>query len=302
GTLSLTYESRRADIDQDEPANPRNPQTRVEEARSLKAEVTQELSQTWKMRIYADVQLNQGFYAHPGPQGLGDRDELRSRLGMDMDGRIHRKVTGRVQMYVRAYDQAFIDRRRSANSRDETEYVVRPSFRYQVTPKISIQQLYGLSSKVLDEIYDPSRNTLNRSHFLQSSVNYQMTSRLTLDMRFDYLLQDNGLYVQNPRATSGQRIFSPTIGLGVRYALIRNGRLTFTSSQVATRERRTSFTGGRATGQKVTERGNLALGLESKIEIGDLKLDTKFARNQSFNVSLNRNVFFNVQSSLSYTF
>ena len=88
----------------------------------------------------------------------------------------------------------------------------------------------------------------------------------------------------------------------MRYALIRDNKLTFISDQVATREYRTSFFSGRPTGTQVTNRGNLGLGLESKIALKDLSLDASVRRNQSFNVSLNRTVYYDVRSSLSYTF
>jgi hypothetical protein len=209
---------------------------------------------------------------------------------------------------VRSFDQAFIDPRRSKDSRDETEYVVRQSFDYKITPQVQVRQFYGLSSKVVDETFDPNGDTLNRNHFLQTTMNYSMTSRLTLNMRVDYRLQDNGFYLQR-RPGAPERIFAPSartktdeIGLGMRYALVQNGKLTFVSNQVATREHRTSFFSGRATGTTVNERGNLGLGLESKIQLGELSLDAKVTRNQSFNVGINRAVYYDAQSTLSYTF
>jgi hypothetical protein len=156
---------------------------------------------------------------------------------------------------------------------------------------------------VLDEIYDPSRNTLNRNHFLQTKMKYDMTSRLQLEARWDYLLQDNGVYVDNPFTPQEDRVFAPSartkkdeVKLSMRYALIKNGVLTFTSENVATRE----YSGVVKT--KATERGNLALGLDSRIRVGNLSLNTRATRNQSFNVTLNRNVFYNVDSTLSYAF
>ncbi len=309
GTLNVKYESRSSDNDQDEPENPRNPQTRVDEERRLTADVNQEITRTLRAHAYGEIRLNQGFYAHPGPQGLGDRDELRTRLGLDLSGRISGKIKANVQMYVRTFDQAFIDSLRSSSSRNETEYVVRQDFNYLINDKVTVSQFYGLSSKVLDEVYNPDRNTLNRNHFLRSRLSYRMTNKLTLSCNFNYLLQDNGLFIVDPFSGSSERFFSPTlrtkkdeIGVGVRYNLIKDGKLVFTSNQQSTRERRTQFSNGEATGTTVTERGNLALGLESKMKLGDLSLDTTLQRNQSFNVNLNNRVFYNVDSSLSYTF
>jgi len=214
---------------------------------------------------------------------------------------------------VRTYDQAFIDRRRSAGSRDETEYVVRPSLTYQITPRFSLDQLYGLSSKVVDVVFDPAdfsdpnQDTLNRNHFLQTHWSYKMTDRVQLDGKFDYLLQDNGFYPRDPE--TGARFFAPTartkqdkIGLGVRFELVKGGKLVFTSNQESTRQHVTSFFGGEPTGVSVSESHNVALGLESKMNLGDFSLDCSVQRNQSFNVSLNRSVYYNVQSSLSYLF
>jgi len=311
GQLRVTLDGTRADVDKNDPKSitqPLNPQTRVDESHQLSGEILQNLTNTMKVRLYGNVELAQGFYAHPGPTGFGDRDDLRAQLGGDLDGRISSKSTARVEAYVRGFNQAFIDPRRSKDSRDETEYVIRTRFDYQITPRVALKQFYGLSSKVVDETFDPNGDTLNRNHFLQTTFNFQMTSRLTLDTRFDYRLQDNGLYIlRQPR--SPERIFAPTartktdeIALGIRYALIQGGKLNFVSTQVSTREHRTIFFNGRATGVNVIERGNVAMGLESNITMGDLRLDAKVARNQSFNVSLNRNVYYNVQSTLSYTF
>ena len=311
GQLRVTLDGMRADVDKNDPKSttqPLNPQTRVDESRQLSGEIQQPLTKTMKVRLYGNVELAQGFYAHPGPTGFGDRDDLRAQLGGDLDGRISSKATARVEAYVRGFNQAFIDPRRSKDSRDETEYVVRTRFDYQITPNVAVKQFYGLSSKVVDETFDPTGDTLNRNHFLQTTFNFQMTSRLTLDTRFDYRLQDNGFYVlRQPR--SPERIFAPSartktdeIALGIRYALIQGGKLNFVSTQVSTREHRTIFFNGRATGVNVINRGNVAMGLESDITMGDLRLDAKLARNQSFNVSLNRNVYYNVQSTLSYTF
>ncbi len=315
GQLRLTLDGTRADVNKDNPKidpvtqeQTLSPQTRVDESHQLSGEILQSLTKTMKLRLYGNVELAQGFYAHPGPTGLGDRDDLRAQLGADLDGRISSKATARVEGYLRGFNQAFIDPRRSKDSRDETEYVVRTRFDYQITPSVALKQFYGLSSKVVDETFDPNGDTLNRNHFLQTTFNFQMTSRLTLDTRFDYRLQDNGFYVlRQPR--SPERIFAPAartktdeIALGIRYALIQGGKLNFVSTQVSTREHRTIFFNGRATGVNVIERGNVAMGLESNITMGDLRLDAKLARNQSFNVSLNRNVYYNVQSTLSYTF
>ncbi len=308
GQLRVNLESTRSDVNRDEASNPTNPQTRLDESREMSGEILQNFTRTLKVRAYGNVSLAQSFYVHTGPTGLGDRDDTRAQLGLDLDGTISSKATARVQMYVRSFDQTFIDRRRSKDSRDETEYVIRQSFDYKITPNVQVRQFYGLSSKVVDETFDPNGDTLNRNHFLQTTMHYVMTSRLTLDARMDYRLQDNGFYLQrSPRLP--ERIFAPSartktdeIGLGMRYALVKDGKLTFVSNQVATREYRTTFFSGRPTGTSVTQRGNLGLGLESRIQLGDLALDAKVTRNQSFNVSLNRTVYYDAQSTLSYTF
>ena len=302
-TLRVAYDAERSETDQNEPSNPRNPQTREEKSRNLSVSVNHGFTPSFKVRAYGDIGLKQGFYRHAGPQGLGDRDDLRTRVGLDVDGRISSKATARVQMYVRTFDQAFIDNRRSSRSRNETEYVVRPGFTYNITNDLVVEQFYGLSSKVLDEVYNPSRNTLNRNHFLQTTMRYKMTSRLELETRWEYLLQDNGFYIDNPFTLQEDRVFAPSartkkdeVKLSMRYALVRDGVLTFTSENVATRE----HTGIAST--VVNERGNLALGLDSRIQVGTLSLNARASRNQSFNVTLNRNVFYNVDSSLSYAF
>lgn len=307
GTLSVNYETNRNDINQDDPRNirnPRNPLTRIDEERKLYVEVNQALTKTWKIRAFGEISLSQGFYEHPGPQGKNDRDELRLRTGLDMDGAIGSKVVGRVTMYVRGFDQSFIDRLRSASSKEEREYVVRPSFTYTIRPGIVVSQNYGLSSKVVDEIFNPNRNTLNRNHFMNTSLSYRLTGTVSLTANYDYLLQENGLYRAQPG--SRHRFLAPQartkkdgIGMGVSYGILKDGKLTFVSQQEATRERITDFGTGR---QTIVERGNLRLGFDSKLKLGDLNLDCRLSRNQSFNVALNRNVYYNIDSKLSVTF
>lgn len=88
--------------------------------------------------------------------------------------------------------------------------------------------------------------------------------------------------------------------MGVSFAVLPEGKLNFVSRQESTRERRTNFGGSNS--QTITERGNLALGLDSRLKLGELNLEAHLRRNQSFNVTLNRNVFYNVDATLTYAF
>ena len=305
--LVVNFESMQSDVDQDEPRNPVNALTRLDKDNKLYAEVAHGFTATFKVKAYGEIRLTQGFYAHPGPQGKGDRDELRTRLGLDLDGQIHSKATGRVSAYLRTYDQAFIDPRRSSSSKNETEYVVRPSFTYRISPQISVDQSYGLSATVLDQVFNPGLSTLNRNHFMRTHMDYTATARLHLGGDYDYVLQDNGRYTREPG--TDVRGFSPEartkrdgLGIGLRYRVLEGDKLVFTSRQEYVRERRTTFVGGNAVNTAITERGNLALGLDSQFDVGEFKLRCALRRNQSFNVALNRKVYYNVESTLSYTF
>jgi hypothetical protein len=305
GSIQVNYESSFGDINLDNPRNPRNALTREDKDRKLYVEINHALTPTWKVRTYGEIRLAQGFYENAGPQGLGDSDELRQRVQLDIDGAIGPKITARVSMYARTYDQAFIDPRRSASSQNEVEYVVRPGYTYRLTPKLTVAQNYGLNSKVIDKIFRLSESTLNRNHFMNTTMDYQLTAVIRLSASYDYLLQDSGLY--RSQSGRGERFFAPQartkkdgIGMGVQFTVLPDGKLTFVSRQESTRERRTNF-GARNT-QTITERGNLALGLDSRLKLGELNLECHLRRNQSFNVTLNRNVFYNVDATLSYTF
>jgi hypothetical protein len=304
GILAAKFDVYRNDFGQDEARNPRNPLTRTEEHRKLYLEMSKNFSKTLKIRTYYEIQLDQAFYEHEGPQGLGDRDELRTRVGTDFSGSAGPNVTVSVTAYVRTYDQVFLDARRSVNSSNETEYVVRPSYTWKVRPKLSMSQSFGLSSKVVDEIFNPERNTLNRNHFMDLRMDYELTSRVRMGAEYHYLLQDNGNYTS--AAGSSQRFFTPTartkkdgIGVGMKYDVLPDGKLSFVSRQESTRLRSTRFSGR---GPTVSEQGNLALGFESKLKMGELDLDCNVRRNQSFNVQLNRNVYYNIDATVSYTF
>ena len=305
GTVQVNYESSFGDINLDNVRNPKNPLTREDKDRKLYVEVNHSITPTWKVRVYGETRLAQGFYENAGPSGLGDSDDLRERLQMDIDGAIGPKATARVSMYARTYDQTFMDPRRSASSQSETEYVIRPSYTYRFTPRLSVAQNYGLNSKVIDKIFRQAESTLNRNHFMNTQLEYQLTTMIHLSANYDYLLQDSGLYRSQPGRV--ERFFAPQartkkdgIGMGVVISVLPDGKLNFVSRQESTRERRTNF--GTPNTQTITERGNLALGLDSRLKLGELSLDCHFRRNQSFNVTLNRDTYYNVDATLSYTF
>jgi hypothetical protein len=308
GTLAFTFDHGRTTVDRDEVGSP-NPQTRTDRENHMTIDVTQTWIGTLKTRVYSEVGLNQGFYIHAGPQGFGDRDDLRTQYGIDVNGKINSRMTADVKTYVRTFDQAFIDPRRSGSSRDETEFVTRLTLRYQITKAFDLTQLYGLSSKVLDEIYNPLRNTLNRNHFLQTNWTYVYNPRLSFTGLFNYILQDNGAYVDDPTTESKQRFFSPTVEnrkqeakVDVSYALLPNGVLSVNSSQQVVRDRRTSFRSGKVASVSTTVRSNLALGIVSAITLGDLQLESQATRNQNINAAINRHVFYNIDAKLSYAF
>jgi hypothetical protein len=310
GTLNVNYTYGRSHINRDEVGRAPNPQTRTDRENRLTADLTQKWVGTLETRLYAELRLNQGFYVHEGPQGLGDRDDFRTQFGLNVKGVINTKMNASMESYVRTFDQAFIDPRRSLSSRNETEYVVRLTFNYQVTPSFDISQRYGLSSKVLDEIYNPLRNTLSRNHFLQTNWTYDFNPRLSFSGLFNYILQDNGAYLDDPSTPlSAERFYSPTqqnrkneAKVDVRYAVLSDGKLSFTSSQQVVQDQRTSFDRGVARGVSTTRRSNLALGVDSTIKLGDLKLNSRATRNQNLNSSLNRDVFYNIDATLTYDF
>ena len=308
GTIGFTLDHGRTTVDRDEAGAP-NPQTRTDRENRLTANMVQTWVGTLKTKLYGEVTLNQGFYIHAGPQGLADRDDFRTQLGLDVDGKINTKMTAGFKAYVRTFNQAFIDPRRSASSRDETEFVTRLDFSYQITPSFRVKQLYGLSSKVLDEIYNPDRNTLNRNHFLQTNWAYTYNSRLSFAGLFNYILQDTGASLDDPRTRSPERFFAPTqenrkneAKVDVSYALLPGGALSINSSQQVVRDRRTSFNRGNISSVSTTLRSNLGLGVASTITLGDLKLVSHATRNQNINSAINRNVFYVIDATLSYVF
>jgi hypothetical protein len=304
--LTANYENNVADVNQDENGIP-NPSTRRDDGHKLYMEAAKSFTKTLQVKAFGELQLDQAFYDHAGPSGLGDRDDLRQRVGVDFFGAIGDKIKAQATLYVRTYDQAFIDPRQSGRSRDETEYIVRPSYSWILTDRVTLRQSFGLASKVLEEIFAHDRDTLNRNHFMRTEMDARLTSRLQMSMNWDYRLQDNGRYIGE--SGSPERFFSPTartksdgLGVGMRYAVFRGDKLTFASRQDAQRVYNYGFVDGEPQLRSVTDSGNLALGFESRLRLSDLQLDCRVYRNRSFNVSLNREVYYNVDATLSYTF
>ena len=312
-SLGVNYESNRTDANLDgiertgPDAGSRTPNstTRAEEGRRLYTEFNTAFTPTMHIRAFAEIQIDQSFYKHPvAGQGLADADQLRKRAGVDLLGNMSATVMAKVTAYVRTYDQAFIDPLRSGSTTNEIEYVIYPSYSWQLNPRVGIEQLFGLSSKVLDNVFDPSRSTLNRNHFMKTYMKSQVTERLHLALSYEYGLQDNGSYASldgvGPQLFSAQaRTKTDQIGVAMRYDLIRDGKLSFVSDQYSRRTHRFSFNGR---SPEVTETGNLALGVDSKLQIGDLLLDSSVARNQNKGFTGNDEVFFNGNVKLTYTF
>jgi hypothetical protein len=301
--LSVNYESSVSKVNQDQGLRT-NPNTRRDEERKMFAETTKNFTKTLIMHIFGEMQLNQGIYEHEGPTGKQDRDDLRWRFGGDLNGAIGPNVTANVTAYIRAYDQAFIDARTAINSRNETEYIIRNGYTWRINPRVSVGQNFGLGSKVLDVVFSPLENTLNRNHFMNTHMECTITSRFSTNASYDYLLTDNGGYIRvtgdpEPFFSPTQRTKKDGIGVGFRYDVISGGKLAFLSRQESTRQRSTSFNGRPPT---ITNRGNLALGFESKLETHGLKLDCRFQWNKNFNVALNSSEYYNVDATLQYTF
>ncbi len=312
-SLSMNYESNATDanldgIERTGPDTGRrkiNTTTRGEEGRKLYTEFNTIFTPTMRIRAFAEIQLDQSFYKHPVVgQGLGDADLFRTRAGIDLTGNMSKTVMAQVTAYVRTYDQAFIDPLRSASTTNEIEYVVWPGYTWQLDPRVGIEQRFGLSSKVLDNVFDPSRSTLNRNHFMKTYMRTQMTKRLHLDLSYEYGLQDNGSYTSldgvGPRLFGAQaRTKTDQIGVAMRYDLISGDKLSFVSDQYSRRTYRFGFNGRPP---EITEAGNLALGVRSKLQIGGLSLDSSIKRNQNKGFAGNDKVFYNADTKLSYTF
>ena len=284
-----------------------NASTRVDKSRKLYVETSKSFTQTLKTKLYGEIQYDKSEYTHVGPQGQNDRDELRQRIGLDLSGAINKDLLAQAQLYWRTYDQAFIDPRLSRKSRDETEYVIRPSFAWTITPRVTMRQSFGLTSKVIEEVFNHERDTLNRNHYMRTEMEARLTSRLQMNLNWEYRIQDNGRFLSDPNTS--ERFYSPTlrtktdgIRVGMRYAIISRDRLTFTSRQDSQRIYSFGFPNGNRTLRSISDSGNLALGFESRFQLKDLKLDCSVVRNRSFNVSLNREVFYDVDATLSYTF
>jgi hypothetical protein len=286
GMLTANYESNTAKVDRDafDPLTSsleRSPQTRRDEMRKLYTEFTKELGKTLRTKLAYETSLEQGFYVHPGASGgLSDVDMLRTRLALDFTGQMTANAVATVTMYYRTLDKAYIDPTQSSLSKNEEEYVVRPSYSWVVTPKVTVSQRFSLESKVLDDVFRPDRSTLDRNHTMNTAMRYDMTSRVHLDAAYDYGLQDNGSYPSVPGQqaryfTPVQRTKKDQISLNTRWDLLRGDKLAFTSQQVSTRTRRLSAPSGGFSGAPITESSALTLGVQSKLEVGGARLDCR---------------------------
>jgi hypothetical protein len=305
--LVVTYESNRSDIDRDviDSVLVKNPQTHVDEGRRLFAEVSKPFTKSLNLRIAGEIRLDQGFYPHPTNQGFSDMDQFRTELRAVLTGNMTAHATGGVTAYYRTYNQDFLDPRQSARSKDESEYVVRPTYTWVVNERITIRQNFGLESKVIDDIFAPQNSTLNRKHYMTAALTFSPRKRLSFDGVYDYLLQDSGKYTTSP-ARSGrffaleQRSKKDQIHIGANVVVIPGGKLTFSSQQTSNRVR--TFTGAGAPA-RITEQGTLRLGFTSVLNVGELKLDARVFRLQNFsNQSTTRDVFYNSDATLTWTF
>jgi hypothetical protein len=305
-TLGLIVEASRADINRDVFVDSleTNPLTHEDRQNRVFTEFTKPLTTTMNLRVYGEIKLDQGFYRHPVPvQGKSDLDQFRSEVGSTLSGALFGGATGGVTAYVRIYNQAFIDRRRSAGSRDETEYVIRPNYTWPITSRVSLRQNFGLESKVIEPIFNPQNSTLNRKHYSTTGLTYSPVQRLSIDGTYDYLLQDAGKYIsiageEGRFFVREQRSKRDQVNLGVQYALIAGDKLVFSTQQTANRIR-TSLGDAPA---RVTEQSTLRIGFTSKLQIGELKLDARLFRLKNYNADLDQPTVWNGDATLVWTF
>jgi hypothetical protein len=139
---------------------------------------------------------------------------------------------------------------------------------------------------------------------MKTYMHSQMTERLHLDLSYEYSLQDNGSYTSvdgvGPRFFGAQaRTKTDQIGVSMRYDLIGADKLSFVSDQYSRRTHRFGFNGRPP---DVAEAGNLAIGVQSKLDIGGLSLVSSVKRNQNKGFAGNDKVFYNADTKLTYTF
>ncbi|UCH85224.1 MAG: hypothetical protein JSW50_05920 [Candidatus Latescibacterota bacterium] len=243
---------------------PSKPGTYDDESRRVTFNWNQTLTQTLRFTVQSGISLVQTTYLDTD----SDRDQRYQFASLRINSKLFPKVNATVFVEVAQTDKFNIKSSRSQNNETETRFNLRPEFTYKINDRISLTQKYGLNIEFSDFVYQADQNFLDRNITFANTVSARLTSTLTTEVFYSYLLHTKGSYLEPyPGAerllSTNQKDRRDELRISFRYQINKHlaavGRNEYSQRQDLFA---TSSAGS------VFKNGGLELGLEGDYKIG----------------------------------
>jgi hypothetical protein len=256
------------------------------------------------INVSAGTQLTQSFYLRYA-ENPRDQDLLDQRLSATVSSKAFGKLQTSVSMTTMQTEFVSIDQTLSSNNRTTTRYDFRPVFTYQLNPRITIRQNYGLVIEFTDHTFFPSKNYLDRNFTFVNDLGVNLTENVRGSFYYGYQFHDRGSYV--PQEEGGERLLNidredrrDQIKLDLEYRVNKN--LTFFGKNDYSRKEDRTIGSDKV---RIVEDGGIEIGVRGKYGWGQGR-DLTFAcakvnRFGEFNTDL-QNDYWNMSAQFNYGF
>jgi hypothetical protein len=187
---------------------PATSDTTVTYTHSFDGKLSRTLSPKISMRFDWLVRSTQVFYQNFNPTDRLDRDERKTKLQPALTYTPNDRWTVTASYIRTGFRQIQLSPQRASQTRDDVEYSVDMAIRYQMSTRTSIRQNYSIKARYSTLDFNPKGNTLLATQRIITSVQSQITPRVTLSMEHRFTLQDSGPFSFGP---GGERLFARSV-------------------------------------------------------------------------------------------
>jgi hypothetical protein len=149
------------------------------------------LSQRLDGRVNYEVRLRQQFF-EGGPDEIQDADELKTKYDTGLNYTPPGKWSASVSYINENTNKIEANGLRASETNDEENHTVTIGIKYAMSARTSITQNYAIQAAYTTFMWDDSRNRLDRTQRIGTSVSSQLTPKIHITMTHDYNLIDSG--------------------------------------------------------------------------------------------------------------
>jgi len=151
-------------------------------------------SQTFRVDVNAAQALTQSFYVDFAATPR-DRDLLDSSIRANIASAPFPKISTALSLSVTSSKFVNTHYSQSENNRTKDRYDFRPTIRYKMNDRVSVEQSYGLAIEVTDFHFKPEENFLDRNITFSNRITHNVTDHLKTDFTYSLTLHDRGSYL-----------------------------------------------------------------------------------------------------------